>query len=390
MIHINKKKFFDKLQTTVENKELIKLQLTGKRDKLSDLKKIIISAVEIKKGYCLNFVYRHNTKDITKNYDITEGLGLIAKAMESDFYNAEMFAKTEILSLIILPNEKAQLKISSVTIETPKTFSHDRVKDRLIETTNNVYLRELGITNAEWEVRREMSDKYKQINKYVELLAPYLSELSKTDCLHFADMGSGKGYLTFALYDYLTNNLKINTKATGVEFREDMVELCNNIARKANFDGLNFVKGTIEKTELEKIDILIALHACDTATDEAIFRGIQSNAGLIVCAPCCHKQIRKAFNVTNELGNVTKFGILKERQAEIITDTLRAMIMEVHCYKTNVFEFISLEHTPKNVMIVGKKSHSTSQDKMQIIKNIAAIKQLFGIEKHYLETLLKM
>jgi hypothetical protein len=233
-----------------------------------------------------------------------------------------------------------------------------------------------------------MSDKYKQINKYIELLAPYLSELTVTDSLHFADMGSGKGYLTFALYDYLSNNLKINTHATGVEFREDLVWTCNSIARQAGFENLSFVKGTIEKTELEKIDILIALHACDTATDDAIFRGIQSDAELIVCAPCCHKQIRKAFNVTNELSNVTKFGILKERQAEIITDTIRAMILEAHGYKTNVFEFIPLEHTPKNVMIVGKKVRNAAPDKQGVLKNIAAIKQVFGIEKHYLETLL--
>lgn len=388
MIHINTKTFFDKLQLIVENKELIKLQLTGKREKSSDLKKIIVTAVEIKKGYCLNFVYRHNTKDITKNFDIAEGIELIEKAMANDFFNAELFAKTENVNLIILPNEKAQLKSSQPTLQAPTTFTHDKVKDRLIEPFENVYLRELGITNANWEIRREMSDKYKQINKYIELLAPYLSELTVTDSLHFADMGSGKGYLTFALYDYLSNNLKINTHATGVEFREDLVWTCNSIARQAGFENLTFVKGTIEKTELEKIDILIALHACDTATDDAIFRGIQSDAELIVCAPCCHKQIRKAFNVTNELSNVTKFGILKERQAEIITDTIRAMILEAHGYKTNVFEFIPLEHTPKNVMIVGKKVRNAAPDKQGILKNIAAIKQVFGIEKHYLETLL--
>lgn len=388
MIHSNTKTFFEKLQLIVENKELIKLQLTGKREKSSDLKKIIVTPVEIKKGYCLNFVYRHNTKDITKNVGTSEGIKLISKAMGSDFYNAELFTQTENLQLIILPNEKAQLKSSQPTMQAPGTFTHDRVKDRLIEPFENIYLRELGITNANWEIRHEMSDKYKQINKYIELLAPYLSELKITNNLHFADMGSGKGYLTFALYDYLSNKLKIKTNATGVEYREDMVNICNDIAQKASFEGLHFVKGTIEKTELEHIDILIALHACDTATDEAIFRGIQSEAELIVCAPCCHKQIRKAFNVTNELSNVTKFGILKERQAEIITDTLRAMILEVYGYKTNVFEFISLEHTPKNVMIVGKKVRNSTLDKQSILKNIAAIKKTFGIEKHYLETLL--
>ncbi len=388
MIHINTKTFFEKLQLFVEKKELIKLQLTGKRDKTSDLKKIIVTAVEIKKGYCLNFVYRHNTKDITKNFEIEEGIELIISYMTNYFYNAELFAITENLQLIILPNEKAQLKSLQPSLQALTTFTHDRVKDRLVDPFENIYLRELGITNANWEIRREMSDKYKQINKYIELLAPYLTELNITDSLHFADMGSGKGYLTFALYDYISNHLKIKTNATGVEYREDLVWTCNSIARQAGFENLTFVKGTIEKTELEHIDILIALHACDTATDDAIYRGIQSDAELIVCAPCCHKQIRKAFNVTNELSNVTKFGILKERQAEIITDTLRAMILEAHGYKTNVFEFISLEHTPKNVMIVGKRNRNVTPDKQDILKNIAAIKQVFGIEKHYLETLL--
>ena len=382
------KSFIEKLELFISAKELVKVQLTGKRNKLSDLKKIIIAGVELKKSYCLSFVYRHNTKDITKNYQISEGIDLIIKALETEFYNAELISTTEHLQLIILPNEKVQLKNLQPTLQKTVTLTHDRIKERLIEPSENIYLRELGITNANWEIRREMSDKYKQINKYIELLAPYLNDFSKFESIHFADMGSGKGYLTFALYDYLANKLKINTKATGVEYREDMVNLCNNIAQKANFEGLNFIEGTIEKAELEKIDILIALHACDTATDEAIFRGINSNAELIVCAPCCHKQIRKAFNVSNELSNVTKFGILKERQAEIITDTLRAMIMEAFGYKTNVFEFISLEHTPKNVMIVGKKSRNEKPDKETILKNIAAIKQIFGIEKHYLETLL--
>ncbi len=374
----NTQLFFEKLKSFVDNKELVKLQLTGKRNQLSDLKKIIITAVEIKKGYCLNFVYRYNTMDITKNFDTQEGLDIIAKAMENDFYNAEMFAKNEHVSLIILPNGKAQIKTIQQTLQAQPTLTHDRVKERLIDTYNNIYLCELEITNANGEIRREMGDKFKQINKYIELLAPYLTELSVKESLHFADMGSGKGYLTFALYDYLSNNLKIKTNATGVEYREDLVNICNSIAHKAHFEGLKFIKGSIEKTELEHVDILIALHACDTATDDAIFRGIKSNAELIVCAPCCHKQISKALNVTNELSNVTKFGILKERQAEIITDIIRAMILQAFGYKTNVLEFISLDHTPKNVMIVGKKTHKLKKDKQQILNDIKAIKQLFG------------
>lgn len=388
MLNSQTKLFLEKLQSSINTKELIKLTLAGKRDKASDLKKLIVTTVELKKGYCLNFIYRHNTKDITKNFGIAEGIGLLEKALETDFFNADMFTKTENINLIILPNGREQLKSTKPTMVTPLTFAHDKPKERPIETKENIYLRELGITNANWEVRREMSDKYKQINQYIELLAPNLNELSLSDNYHVVDMGSGKGYLTFALYDYLSNKLKQSIRMTGVEFREDLVNTCNIIAREANFDKLTFVKGTIEKTELERINILIALHACDTATDDAIYRGIKSEAELIVCAPCCHKQIRKALNVTNELSNITRFGILKERQAEIITDSLRAMILEAYGYKTNVFEFISLEHTPKNVMIVGRKVSDTSPNREQILKNIAAIKQLYGIEKHYLETLL--
>ena len=390
MTHPQINKFVEKLQLFIENKELIKLTLAGKKDQLSDLKKLIITAVELKKGYCLNFVYRHNTKDITKNYDITEGIGLITNALENDFLNAELFSINENISINILPNGKAKLKTTASTLQTPVNFTHDKAKERLINPHENVYLRELGITNVNWEVRREMSDKYKQINQYIELLAPNLTELSAIENLHVVDMGSGKGYLTFALHDYLTNKLKLNVKTTGVEFREDLVNTCNSISQKSGFESLNFVKGTIEKTELDKINLLIALHACDTATDDAIYRGIKSGAELIVCAPCCHKQIRKAMNVSNELTNITRFGILKERQAEIITDTIRAMILEANGYKTNVFEFVSLEHTPKNVMIVGRKTSDKKIDKEQILNNIVAIKKLYGIEKHYLETLLNI
>lgn len=380
--------FLEKLESFITKKEFIKLSLTGKRDKTSDLKKLIITAVELKKGYCLNFVYRHNTKDITKNFEITEGLELISKTLESDFFNAELFSKTEQINLVILPNGKAKIRTTSASPDTVVNLSHDKTKDRLIKTHGNIYLRELGITNVNWEVRREMSDKYKQINQYIELLAPNLSDLATSEALHIVDMGSGKGYLTFALYDYLTTNTPTPIKMTGVEYRDDLVNTCNIIAQQANFENLHFLKGTIEKTELEQINILIALHACDTATDEAIYRGIKSGAELIVCAPCCHKQIRKAMNVTNEFSSVIRFGILKERQAEIITDSIRALIMEAYGYKTNVFEFISLEHTPKNVMIVGKKTISENIDKTAILEKIAGLKKLFGIEKHYLETLL--
>jgi SAM-dependent methyltransferase len=379
--------FSKRLALVVKNKELIKLLLSNKRDKTSDLKNIIATIVSLKKGYCLNFVYRHNTKDITKNYSEQEGLDLIRQALENDFYNAEVYSSTEDIKMMIMPNGKIQLKSNAPTLQSKADFSHDKVKDKLISTANNIYLRELGIVNANWEVRREMNDKYKQINKYIELLEPYLNDKLLSDNCRIADMGAGKGYLTFALYDYIQNTLRKKVEITGVEYRKDLVDTCNLIAKKSHFDNLNFVQGTIEKTELDRIDILIALHACDTATDEAIYRGIKAKSSLIVCAPCCHKQIRREFNVSSPLNNITKYGILKERQAEIITDSIRALLMEAFGYKTNVFEFISTEHTPKNVMIIGEKTKE-NPNKQQILDDISAIKEIYGIKLHYLEFLL--
>jgi hypothetical protein len=134
--------------------------------------------------------------------------------------------------------------------------------------------------------------------------------------------------------------------------------------------------------------MLIALHACDTATDDAIYKGIQANAKVIICAPCCHKQIRKQMMPDNELKSITKHGILLERQAEIVTDSIRALILEAHGYKTKVFDFIATEHTPKNVMIAAVKNKVDKVDKDELLKKVSGLKGLFNIESHYLEKLL--
>jgi len=232
-----------------------------------------------------------------------------------------------------------------------------------------------------------MNDKFRQIDKYIEIIDSNLKESMPDKPFTIADMGSGKGYLTFALYDHLANNLKMEVKITGVEMRQNLVDLCNKIARESGFDGLSFVQGSISDYKIEKIDMLIALHACDTATDDAIFKGISADAGYIICAPCCHKQIRKAMNPENEMKPILKHGIFMERQAEMLTDGLRALFLEKHGYQTKAFEFISTNHTPKNVMIVGRKSQ-VKPDIAKISDQIHRIKNAFGIEKHYLEELI--
>jgi len=381
--------FLEKFKDSFQQEKLVKLTISKARDKKSDLKNIIITPVKLKKGLWLNFVYRYTTRDITKNYELKDSSEKIRQAMEKDFFLADMYSAEENLKLMVSPSGKVKLKTHAVIVPVPVTFSHDRKKERLLEAADSIFLRELGVTNHMGEVKHDMKDKFLQINRYLELLQPEIKQLPATEVLKIADMGSGKGYLTFALYDYLVNKVGTEVEMTGVEYRNDLVKNCNDIAINCGFLNLEFTKGTIEDAEIDNPDILIALHACDTATDEAIYRGIKAGSSLIVCAPCCHKQIRKEFSVTIELSAILKHGILEERQAEIITDGLRALIMEAYGYKTKVFEFISTEHTPKNLMIVGRKISSGKSSKEKALINIQKIKEMFGIGEHYLERLLK-
>jgi SAM-dependent methyltransferase len=224
-------------------------------------------------------------------------------------------------------------------------------------------------------------------------LRPLIDELVTDEILKVVDMGAGKGYLTFALYDYLVNVAKRKAQVTGIEFRPDMVKLGNQIASDSGFEDLKFDEGTIQTYECNNINVLIALHACDTATDEAIFKGITKSADLIVVAPCCHKQIRREMEKSkpnNELDFLLKHGIFLERQAEMVTDGIRSLILEYFGYKTKIFEFISDVHTPKNIMITAQKLTKNKVDKVAILEKIKTTKSYFGIQSHYLETLIEL
>src|SRR5690606_2041912 len=231
-----------------------------------------------------------------------------------------------------------------------------------------------------------------QINHYIEILSAMLKRLPQKDTLNVVDMGAGKGYLTFALYDYLVHKLQKRTYLVGVEYRKDLVELCNQVAAKSDFKNLLFLRGAIEEYQPESdLDMLIALHACDTATDDAIAKGIRHHADLIVVAPCCHKQIRREMEknkTPNGLDFLLKHGIFMERQAEMVTDGLRALIMEYFGYQTRVFEFVSDAHTPKNVLVVGERKSIDPKRQQEILAKIRSIKTYFGIDYHHLETLL--
>jgi len=382
--------FIASLSESITDKSFMKISLGNYKGLEEGLKNIYIKLILIKREKKLNFTYRYKTRDITKNFTVEEGIKIIQILIESGFKVATLFTNEFDLIMEILNNQKVTLRKINPTSKHIATLNHDRNKKRLIETYEKGYLHELKITDSEGNVYKNAQDKYKQINHYVEILSSLIKEIPNEKLKKVVDMGSGKGYLTFALYDYLTNILKLNTSVTGVEFRPDMVELCNDIAQKTGFGNLQFVEGTIEGYDSKDTNILIALHACDTATDDAIYKGITAQADLIVVAPCCHKQIRREMEknkASNELDFLTKYGIFLERQAEMVTDGIRAMILEYFGYKTKVFQFISDAHTPKNVLVVGIKGKINPKKQAEILEKIKATKAYFGIDYHHLERL---
>lgn len=380
--------FFTALQESISQKQFVKLTLSDRRYKTNELKNVFIKPVLLKAGYMLSFVYRYPTKDVTKNYDIQEALQILGHMLQKDFFKADLFTVSTEYHLTITRNEKALLTQKQNIERDAPPLVHNKEKKRYILAENNVYLKALGITTHNGIVKSDKQDKFRQINKYVEVVDSVIKEANLSPVFKVADMGSGKGYLTFALYDYLQNVLHLKPQIKGVEIRNELVDQCNRIAAEAGFTELHFNAGSIENSQLSSTDMLIALHACDVATDQAISQGIKANAKVIICAPCCHKQVRKQIHPLNELKAITRYGILEERQAEILTDTIRALIMEAYGYKTKVFEFISTEHTPKNVMIAGVKTTNETTPRPEVLEQIKQLKALFNLEYHELERLM--
>jgi Methyltransferase domain len=386
-----KEQFESIVATSLKSQEFIRLTLGKYRGADSGLNKLVARIVQLKSGVKLSFTYRYKTKEIVKNYSIEEGIAFIHESVGQDFLSARVFTNQQDVQLEYSKDGNSKITFTKPTLNEAQSDaqSHDHQKKRSIEATENPYLIALGITNSNGHVVRTMEDKFRQINKFIEIIQGLINTSNLVDQreISIVDMGSGKGYLTFAMYDFLTGSLDKEPKIVGVEGRSELVEFCNKTAKEVGFDRLRFEPGNIQDYAMKKTDITIALHACDTATDDAIFKGIKSESSIIILSPCCHKQIRKQIRPNPVLKDILKFGILLERQAETITDGLRALLLELSGYKTKVFEFISSEHTSKNIMIVGIK-HEKPVDETHILKQIEEIKKLYGIQFHYLEALL--
>ena len=368
---------------------LLKLRLGGYHGPETDLKSVDVRKIVAKGEEKLSFTYHYKTRDIIKNHILPEAMGLLRKGLKNEFRSAQL--GTTGFDLALDRNgDKVKLRRAEAAGREAAELGHDRTKNRPLAAGGKPWLHALGIADAQGNIRKDGQDKFRQINKMVEIFAPLIQAI-KAEKPRILDMGAGKGYLDFALYDHLTAQGKA-VAVTGVELRPALVDEGNAIARRSGFDGLDFVPGSILDHDATGADAVIALHACDTATDDAIYKGIVAGAELIAVAPCCHKQVRRQMEQGKRSGPVLdpllRHGIFMERQAEMVTDTLRALLLEAYGYRTKVFEFVSDAHTPKNNLIVAQRDGRAGRDREAVLRQIGEIKAMFGVERHYLEGLL--
>ncbi len=405
--------FLTYIQQVFNDSSLQRLVLSKYVGSDTELERITIRPVKIKDESLLSFLYEYRTRHITKNHPITEAVALWQQWLGQDFKNAHLLSDAWEIQLsfskkgkVLLNKHRNKNTTNNATDESlehdnendkkkplahdkQKPLAHDKKKHRFVEQSRP-YLRELGITDNNGQIIPAMSRKWKQINKFIEVLSSAIDStgIAHREEVHIADFGSGKAYLTFAVHDYLSAQLGVKTQVTGVELRQPLVDLCNQTASKLCLSGIQFEQGDVQHFAVRGINIMIALHACDTATDYAIHMGIRSGAEIIMCSPCCHKQIRPQLKSPSLLEPILHHGIHLGQEAEMVTDGLRALLLEANGYDTQVFEFISLEHTSKNKMILAQK-RKIARDNSAILLQIKAIKEFYGITEHCLERLLK-
>ena len=380
-------KFFEKLDSALKNNSFVKMTLSKPVVKNDELRNLYIKPILLKNNKMYQFTYRFERRDETKNFSASQMMEQVRSMVPDRFQNVSLFTISEDVTLLVSKKGKPTLMCKAVKEQREQDLSHDHEKQRLIDPTKPWWFL-LGLTSRDGKVLADMQHKFKQICKYVEIVDGVMRQTKFDNEIHIADMGAGKGYLTFALYEYLTTHYDKKIVMEGVEIHPELVLKINDIIEKCKdtrpcVSTIHFVQNSIEEYKPSNLDVLIALHACDTATDDAILKGIRNNAKLIICAPCCHKQVRREMEKSGKTDSITKYGIFLERQAVMITDAVRALVLEYCGYKTQVMEFIEIDNTPKNVLLVGRKSDKPV-DKEAIASQIRALLDQYGIGEHYL------
>jgi len=304
----------------------------------------------------------------------------ITASLETDFRQCNAWDEKQEHQVTISSKGKVFLTRRAAVSAPPVTLQHNRVKNYLFaEGTVIEPLVDMGIFTAEGKVVRSMYDKYKQINRFVELFDDELKDYDPKRPLNIIDFGCGKSYLTFVLYYYFTVIKKISVHMVGLDLKEDVIQKCNAAAKKYNYQNLRFELGDINGYKHDgPVDVVITLHACDTATDYALYNAIKWNAEMIFSVPCCQHELNEQIQ-SDKLALLTRYGIVKERMAALMTDALRGNLLEACGYRTQLIEFIDMEHTPKNILIRAVKKPQTKTHRVKALAEAEAVMAEFGL-----------
>lgn len=298
-----------------------------------------------------------------KNAEANEAVELILSHMEN-MKQMQLETRTEIYTILVSKKGKVTIKKKMQKCQKEAAdLSHNRKKKYVLEEGTLVpFLRDLGVMTEEGKIVHSRFDKFKQINRFLEFIEDILPQLDKGRELTILDFGCGKSYLTFAMYYYLHELKEYDIRIIGLDLKKDVIRHCNELAEKYGYEKLKFLEGNIaDYTGVDKVDMVVTLHACDTATDFALAKAVGWDAKVILSVPCCQHELNR--QIENEtLAPVLKYGLIKERMAALITDALRAEYLEREGYEAQILEFIDMEHTPKNILIravkTGKKKEN--------------------------------
>ena len=338
------------LCSAMDSGRLTKMIFAGKRRKSLEYRKITLRPVTIKGELMYQAEYHYDKKVTHKNIPYYERIEFAQKIIAEDFKQVNILTENEDIQILASKPEKPKITRHTV-IRSAADTEHNRKKHYLIEDgTPCDFLIELGVMSPEGKVFRKHYSKFRQINRFLEIADDSFDSLPKNGTIRIIDFGCGKSYLTFALYYYLKIVRGRSVEITGLDLKKDVIEFCNRTAQKLNYSQLKFQTGDIADYESSGADMVVTLHACDTATDYALINAVKWKSKVILSVPCCQHELFS--QITNEVNEpMLKHGIIKDKFTELLTDGLRGLKLEAAGYDVNMIEFTSLEHTSKNIMI---------------------------------------
>lgn len=375
-------------QAALDETSFVQMTLKGEISNTMLWRMVNIRPVQIKGRRHLQFSHFSAKQDITKNYEGDEALAHLRELLAMPFHSIHLRSTMEELNVQITKKGKAILHRSAPIKPHVEQVEHDRWKDWPIPASlPDPFLQKIGIQTSDGRIRADMQDKFAQINEFLKLL-DHTGALTGFDHspIHILDCGAGSAHLTFATYHYLNNIRQIPAHLSGVDTNAELMARSNTYSHDLGLgDACFYASPIIQHVPEHAPDIVLALHACDTATDEALALGIKHGASIIMTAPCCHKHLHQQLETRAPFEPVMRHGILKQRMGDILTDSFRALLLRIMGYKTDVVEFISSEHTGRNLMIRAVKK--TAIGEAEFVKEYNDLKAFWGVTP-YLEMLL--